>query len=223
MSNTRSCGIMGMLFLVIIACSSVSCAKKGMSEDELSTYVKAKESYLAGDYAKSVKLVDSARFTYGTGHQAFLLKAKCEFFGQNPERAEAILKKILKAHPRYAEAEIWLVRAILAQGRLDEAETAIERAMEWNPEDPRLLSLMGSVQQAKKEYRKAFEYYTRSTGFAEETGKDEIALAELYWRFGQSDKALERIRRARNLVAPESAVFRPLEKLEERMLKEQNQ
>lgn len=210
----------GLIFAFFTATLS-GCAKAGMGEEEISAYVKAKDSYILGEYDKAIGIIDSGRFSYGSGHQAYLLMAKCEFFNRKPASAATILRKLLKVNPRYAEAELWLARSLLAQGLVDEAETETEHAMEWNPEDPRLLSLMGSIQETKKDYQKAFEYYTRSTGFAEETGKDEIALAELYWRFGQIDKALERVQLAKSLISPDSAMYSPLDKLEERMKKEQ--
>lgn len=204
--------------LIALTC----CSRFGMDKEAITTYARAKDQYLAGEYDKAIAIVTEGRFNYGTGHHAYLLQAKCEFLNRKPDRAEAILRKLIRVHPRYAEAGIWLVRSILAQGRIDEAETEAERAMEWNPEDPRILSLMGSIQDAKREYQKSFEYYARSTGFTEETGKDEIHLAELYWRFGQTDKALECIRLSRTLISPLSVLYRPLDDLEERMKKDAN-
>ena len=209
--NARAIVLLSALAVIL------SCARHGMTDAEAQTYAKAKASYLQGDYGKAIATVEGGRFNLRSSHQAFLLQAKCEFFLLHPERAEAILRKLIRRYPRYAEAELYLARSLLAEGRLDEAQGVIEGTLRWNPDDPRILSLMGGLHEAKREYQKAFEYYARSCAFADELGKSEVSLAELYWRFGQADKALERVRLAKALVSPESALARPLGELESRM------
>lgn len=198
-----------------------SCSRSdAMNDEELSAYATAKERYFQGDYESAIQAIDGARFTYRRGHQALLLEAKSEFFRGHPERAERILRALLARYPRYAEAELWHARTLLAEGKTDEAEKAIERAMRWNPDDPRLLALMASLQKTKKDYPKAFEYSIRAADFADETSKAEILLAELYWRFGQNDKAAGRIGLARAMISDKSVLVRPLKELEERIVKE---
>lgn len=195
----------------------ISCAQRGMTDADALTYAKAKASYLQGDYDKAIDLIEKGRFNLRSAHQAFLLEAKCEFFLLHPDRAEAIFRRLIKLYPRYAEAELYLARSLLAEGRFDEAQTEIEGAMRWNPDDPRLLALMGSLHEAKREYQKAFEYYARSCSFADELAKSEISLAQLYWRFDQGNQALDRVRLAKAIISPESALSRPLGELESRM------
>lgn len=203
------------LFFAVTA--FISCAQRGMTDAHALTYAKAKSSYLQGDYEKAAELIDKGRFDLRSSHQAFLLEAKCEFFLLRPDRAEAILRRLIKRYPRYAEAELYLCRSLLAEGRFDQAQTELEGALRWNPDDPRLLALVGSLHESRREYQKAFEYYARSCGFADELAKSEISLAELYWRFDQGNQARDRVRLAKAMVSPESVLALPLGELESRM------
>ncbi len=212
MRHVRTIALLSALTILL------SCARHGMTDAETQTYAKAKACYLQGDYEKAIAAIDTGRFKVDSSHQAFLLKAKCEFFLLRPERAEQILRKLLRRYPRYPEAELYLARSLLAEERFDEAQAEIEGALRWNPDDPRLLALMGSLYEARREYQKAFEYYTRSGDFADCLAKAEISLAELYWRFGQASQALGRVRLAKAMISPESALARPLGELESRMI-----
>lgn len=197
-----------------------SCARAdSLSGAEIAAYAQAKRHYLQGDYEGAIASLEAERFTYGRGHQALLLRAKAEFLLGRAERAEPILVRLVKRYPRYPEATLWLSRTLVAEGKIDQAETTVERAMRWDPDDPRFLAVMADVQERKKDYQKAFEYRIRAVDFADETGKEELELAELYWRFTQNDKALERIARARAMISDRSALARPLEELETRLTK----
>lgn len=216
--SRRACSHHARMLALLAALTVLfSCARHGMTDGETLAYAKAKSSYLQGDYEKAIAIVEGGRFNLRSSHQAFLLKAKCEFFLLHPERAEPILRKLLKRYPRYAEAELYLARALLAEGRFDAAQGEIEGALQWNPDDPRLLALMGSLHEAKREYQKAFEYYARSGDFADELAKSEVSLAELYWRFGQEKQALGRARLAKAMLSPKSILAKPLGELESRM------
>lgn len=211
--------ILGIINIALVFASSCT-RDDSMSDAELSAYARAKERYLQGDYESAIQAIEEERFTCRRGHQALLLEAKSELLRGNPGRSESILRALLARYPRYTEAELWHARTLLAEGKTEEAERAIERAMRWNPDDPRLLALMASLQKAKKDYPKAFEYSLRAADFADETGKTEILLAELYWRFGQNEKAAGRIGLARAMLSEKSVLARPLEELEERIARE---
>ena len=214
---------LAVIRIVLSSClcfSFISCTRSSMLDDaEIDAYARAKRHYLQGDYEKAIGTIEEERVTYGRGHQALLLKAKAQFLLGRPELAEPILLRLVKTHKNYPEATLWLCRAYLAQGKRDEAGLTVERAMRWDPDDPRLLAIMADVQEFKKDYPKAFEYRLRAVDFADETGKEELELAELYWRFAQNDKALERIARARALISEKSALSKPVAELEARLLK----
>jgi tetratricopeptide (TPR) repeat protein len=219
----KSVKSLARIWIVLLSClclSFSSCARSSSLNDaEIDAYARAKRHYLQGDYERAIGVIEEERFTYERGHQALLLKAKAEFLLGRSELAEPILLRLVKIHPGYPEATLWLARTLLAEGKIDEAESTVIRAMRWDPDDPRLLAIMADVQELKKDYPKAFEYRLRAVDFADETGKEELELAELYWRFAQNDKALERIARARAMISGKSALAKPLAELAARLSK----
>lgn len=220
MKSVKSLARIWIALLACLCLSFTSCARSRLLNDaEIDAYAQAKRHYLQGDYERAIGVIEEDRFTYERGHQALLLKAKAEFLLGRSELAEPILLRLVKTHPGYPEATLWLARTLLAEGKTDEAESTIVRAMRWDPDDPRLLAIMADVQELKKDYPRAFEYRLRAVDFADETGKEELELAELYWRFAQNDKALERIARARAMISEKSALAKPLAELEARLSK----
>lgn len=206
------------LLVVLIA----SCRTKQLTTTQFQAYINAKNSYIQGDFDKSAEILDNEAFTVRQGHQALLLRAKCDFFRNDPKKAQDILQRLIRAYPGYTDAQIWLVRSFLAQEKFDEAKRTIETALEFNGDDPRLLQLMASIHESKEDYQKAFDYYSRTTLFADELGKAEISLAQLYYHFKQNDNALIHIKRAQSMVSDDNPLRRPLSALEKRISEETN-
>ena len=207
-----SCGICLPIFLAVV----VSCAP-GMTSRQVEVYTNAKKLYLSGDLVKALEAVSAENFTAKRGHQALLLKAKILFLRGDTDTPETILTGLIDEHPEYTEARIWLARTLLARGDPAAAESALTRAMEFNPDDPRILSLMGNTREILKDYRQATEYYSCAALYADDLARTEISLAQIYYRFGQRDQALTHIRRAQTLVSENSVLLRPLKEAEKRM------
>lgn len=207
-----SCIICLPVFLAVV----VSCVP-GMTAQQVEAYTNAKKLYLSGDLAKALEAVSAENFTTKRGHQALLLKAKILFLQGDTDTPAKILSDLVDEHPEYTEARIWLARTLLARGDPTAAESALTRAMEFNPDDPRILSLMGNVREILKDYRQATEYYSCAALYADDLARTEISLAQIYYRFGQRDQALAHIRRAQTLVSDNSVLRRPLKEAEKRM------
>ena len=47
-----------------------------------------------------------------------------------PDESEAITAKLVTRNPGYTEAQLWLARALLAQGKTEAAQNQLERL--WN-------------------------------------------------------------------------------------------
>lgn len=204
-------------FIAIPSIFFASCTSGQMTDAQLSNYVKAKTLYLQGDFDAVLKTLKVSDYSVSNGNQALLLVAKSYFMRYQPDKAEPILLRLTKHYPRYTEAQLWLIRSYLAQNKLDQAEKELALAMRFNGEDPRLMQLMASLHGAKKEYQKAFEYYTRVSDFADEIGKSEIELAQLYYRFGQKEKALYHVQRAKALISSDNVLSRALADLEKKI------
>jgi len=191
-----------------------------MSDEELASYLGAKGLYLSGDYAGALRLLGCEGSSAKRGHSALLLEAKCRFMQGEPEEARRILADLAARMPGYVEALIWLVRSNLALGRLDDAERELERALEFNGEDPRLLQLMGELSETSGDGRNAIDFYSRAASFCDELARVELSLSLIYGKYGQGERALFHLGRSRSFLSPESVLSRPLSDLEERLRKE---
>jgi len=196
-----------------------SCRSGGMGEDELEAYKGAKAHYLRGEYAEAIQKLGAGDRPSRESHQALLLLAKCHFMIGAPDKAERILVSLTERIRGYADAQIWLVRSYLALGRLDDSGRELERALEFNGDDPRLLQLMAELSEARGKGRDAIDFYSRAASFGDELARVELSLSLIYTRFGQGERALFHLGRSRAFLSPESVLSRPLSKLEERIRK----
>ncbi len=209
--------------LATVLCSGIlvaSCRCGGMGDDELEAYKGAKAHYLRGEYAEAIQKLGAGDSASRESHQALLLLAKCHFMIGEPDKAEQILVSLTERIPGYADARIWLVRSYLALGRLDDSGRELERALEFNGDDPRLLQLMAELSEARGKGRDAIDFYSRAASFGDELARVELSLSLIYNRFGQGERALFHLGRSRAFLSPESVLSRPLSELEERMRKE---
>ncbi len=212
-------GILTLCF----ACILLAACKTEMTQQQSETYIDAKKQYLAGNLAGSLETLRTDKFGTRRGHQGKLLEAKILFLQGQAAESEKILLRLLDKNPRYTEAQLWLARSQLANEKISEAQETIEKAMEYNPEDPRFLSLAGNIREIEKDYQQALEYHMRAALYGEDLARTEISLAQLYYRFGQDARATEHIHRAQALVSERSVLRRPLQELEIRMKKKEQQ
>jgi len=208
-------GICAIFLLALVAV--LTACSPGMTEKQATAYANAKKMYLSGELDKALETVSAETYSAKRGHQALLLKAKILFLRGDTKKPEKILSDLTKEHPEYTEARIWLARTLLARGEPASAEAVLARALEFNPDDPRLLSLMGNTREIRNDYQQAVEYYSCASLYADDLARTEISLAQIYYRFGQDEQALVHIRRARTLVSENSVLHRPLRAAEKRM------
>jgi serine/threonine-protein kinase len=84
---------------------------------------------------------------------------RCEYDLRNAEEEFRIATEI---KPSYAYAHMWYFTLLLFQLRLDEALEEIEKAMELDPLSPVISWNYGFFCYAKKDYRKALEFFNRA-------------------------------------------------------------
>lgn len=205
---------------LVILVTVLSCSSR-MSQEQTKTYINAKKQYLGGNLELARETLQTEKFGTRRGHQGKLLEAKILFLQGRTEDAETILIKLQKKNPGYSEAQLWLARAQLANEKPSAARETVEAAMEYNPEDLRLLSLMGNICEIEKDYQQALEYHSRAAMHEEDLARTEISLAQLYYRFGQDERATEHVQRAQALISERSVLRRPLQELARHMGKEQ--
>jgi tetratricopeptide (TPR) repeat protein len=177
-----------------------SCVRRGPTVEELKAYGEAKASYAAGRLAEAeAELLPLSHDS--TLPQARFLLGKTRYFLGRHEEAAAIFEDLGDRFPKYHEADIWLARVRLQQGKIDESEKIARELLSNDSCDSRLYYLEAMIRVAQGDLKEALGFLERSAESGEELAKSYFESARLYYRFGQDDRAMERLRRADALLS----------------------
>jgi tetratricopeptide (TPR) repeat protein len=187
------------------------------SEEEIRTYLRAKEAYRTSGYSAARRILVPLSRRNPRFYQARILLAKCHYMGGTYEPAREELEALLRTCPGHPQAELWLARSLHQMGETESAEKRLERLLARDPGDHRLLYLAGRLREAADDLPGALDWYHRAALAGEEAVKPLLALGRIYYRFGELKKAEEHLRRAAALVGPESAIDQPLAQLRARI------
>ncbi len=198
---------------VAVAASLTGCSAEKPTRADLDEYVKARDLYLRGSIDESASLVSRIPSRTRGFHQARLLEGKILFFKGAMADAERIFRGLVGRFPGYIEAQIWLLRSLQAQGKTAEAERLLDRALELNPGDPRLLHLAGMLRLGADDIDGALRFFRRSEDFAGELAQSYIEAARIQFRFGLVDSALADLAIAPALLPAESDLRGPVQDL----------
>jgi predicted Zn-dependent protease len=91
---------------------------------------------MAGDTQAAEKQLDKALQSAKDDIQTWILKGELELSLRKPERAQASFEKALELSPSSATARMGIVRAMLAQGKADEAAGHIDALAKGSPNHP---------------------------------------------------------------------------------------
>ena len=169
-----------------------SCAQRAPTDGQLKAYGEAKVAYASGTLAEAERtLLPLARGS--SLPQARFLVGKTRFFLGNYDGASSVFKDLGRGIPKYHEADIWLARSCLQQGKIDESDRIVQELIANDSGDSRLYYL-----------KEALGFLERSSESGEELAKSYFEAARLYLRFGQDDKAVEWLKRADAMLPRES-------------------
>ncbi len=98
-------------------------------------------------------------------------------------------------------AEYWFQQGISAkeQGNFDEAINDLKKAMDYNPDDPRIYAGLGMLHSLRKDYFQSIFYYNKALEISPENARTIVGLAIVYDEQGDSEKAKELILEALQL------------------------
>ena len=109
--------------------------------------------------------------------------------GNQPQRAEEICRDYLLAHPGSVRHLALLARSLAKQGRLDEAEAELRRALELGPEEAILHQDLGNVYLAGGRFAEAVETFRKAVALAPEAPLAHRKLGEALAALGQGEEA----------------------------------
>ncbi|HEX7154688.1 MAG TPA: tetratricopeptide repeat protein [Thermoanaerobaculia bacterium] len=107
------------------------------------------------------------------------------------DEAVQVFRKALKIDPKNTELVDSLVTALLEAKDFDNATQIVDAALEVNANNPRLLALLGRIQLARGDVNAARATLERGLAADENDSATREALADLYLRQNNSDRALE--------------------------------
>lgn len=222
-TNRRRVRLLRLIRLTILlpgSLAALSCVPVRIPEQLLIAYAKAKETYMRGDLAGAERELSAVLASRRGFHQAEFLLGKVFYFEGKLSEAQRTFTGLLKRNARYNEAELWLVRIALQQGEAQRAERRLEELLSFDPNDPRLLYLMGSLCQASGDVKNALEFYQRAAAFGEELAKAHLESARLYYQFGLPYWALQELQLCATLISDDSLLREPVRSLMQSVSKE---
>jgi len=182
-------------------------------------YSKAKDAYLRNDLTETIRLLLPAGHRPEASPAAAILLGKAYFFHANYSEAERIFQGVLRQIPVHPEAQKWLARIALSQGKGEEAERLCYQVLSLDPENPEALFLLGKARLSKGDTKGALEYLEKGKANLRKLAEIPLELSDLYRQFGLEKRSREALELALHLLAKESFLYRTvkqsLEKLEE--------
>jgi Flp pilus assembly protein TadD len=207
----RAASVIGLA--ASIAAASIGCSAARPSDADVDAYLKARDLYLRGSVNQAAAIVSHIDSRMRSFHQARLLEGKILFFKGSMVDAEKVFRGLTDRRAGYAEAQIWLLRALQAQGRTAEAETLLNSALELNPGDPRLLHLAGMLRLGTNDISGALGFFRRAQDYGAEFAQSYVESARVLYRFGLVDAALADLAVAQSLLPTGSDMLKPVNDL----------
>lgn len=189
-----------MLFL-FFGCSLT----QNPSEQSLKKYLEAREHYRTGNGDIAVQMIESVVKNEGKNFpQAQVLLGRMYFLNGENDKAEKALLPLYKRDSSNQEAGLWLLKTLINQKKLDEAQQLLERLLSRNPEDPRLLYQMARLYELQDAYSQAITYYAAVIDYSEEIAIAHLKRGEIFQKLGNTDKAIYELGRAVSVIPSES-------------------
>jgi tetratricopeptide (TPR) repeat protein len=108
-------------------------------------------------------------------------------------RSEEEYRAAISISPGYTDARVALAKVLLEQGRLDDAETELRRAVQFGPWSADAHYGMGLVANWRGRPRAAIPWFLETTRIDPAYFDAYLALADTYWKLGETKSAREEI------------------------------
>ncbi|OGR25279.1 MAG: hypothetical protein A2139_01195 [Desulfobacca sp. RBG_16_60_12] len=120
--------------------------------------------------------------------------------------ATQYLQKAIAADPRFVEAYVYLAKIWLGTEYLSRAQQTIDKALHLAPRNPQVLSLVGFVRLAFRDYAGAFQFWNRALAGYPKFGEAHLGLGIYYFRHRDFRRGLEEMLTA-TLLDPRVASY----------------
>ena len=196
-----------MIILLIIILTSCS---QGDSPEILTELKNAKSLYIKGETDTALSLLERIEEEKPDFIPALYLSGKIYILKNNPDKADEKWRKIIKESPCHIQAGKQLIKLCTNQKRYEEAEAILIRLFEFSADDPELLILAGKLRKSEGRFLEAIEYYSKSFLFEDRIMDAHIDIAEIYGRYGLSDKSELHLEKAAAIGGGEHELYEPV-------------
>lgn len=184
-----------------------------ITDNHINKYLEAKNAYIKGDLDSSIKITSLLKRKSSNFFQAQLLLGKSLYLSDRYNEADKVFNKLTEKYPQYLEAGLWKARTEIQLDQFDTAYDRVKNLLTFNSDDPRLLGLMGSIEEQKGELGRAIDFYQRASLYEEELAKNRLSLGKLYFRMGVYDKSYAQLMETKELLEKDSPLYSSLEKI----------
>ena len=183
-----------MIFVLVFLIFS-SCSRNSITEI-LPEMKKANALFVNKKYEEALTVLEEIEEENPGFSPALYLSGKIHIFNNNPQEAEQKFKKLIDKKPYHVQAGKQLLSLYIFQRKFSEAEEIFLKLAESSSEDPELFILAGKMLKSQEKYLEAIEYYNKAFIFEDRIIDAHIDVAEIYWKYGISEKARTHLEKA---------------------------
>ena len=148
------------------------------------------------DYGAAMAEFDAARRLSGNSYDSILATASLHMEMQQPEKALALVKKIMTDEPKRADMQQQLAALLFSQKRDEEAVRALNQAIELKPDWLPPYANLGAYHEKRGQTEAALAVYRKALAVAPRDLTMQLSLArvhEMAKQYGQAKKVYETV------------------------------
>ena len=187
------------IFSVCILLSIISCTKK-VDNAALLRYLTAKKEYENQNLNTALLEFTALNEDYNQFYQSRFMEGKTLYFLKRFNEAALVFADLLEDNPAFSQGRLWMARVLTASGAYDMAETTLLEQLAFDPTDPRILLDLSKIKAKQGNNAGSFEYLQKAKNFSEEFVHVYINLAKFYYQNDITDRALEELNTAVQLL-----------------------
>lgn len=218
-------GIAGFCIVGLVACGARGFSGADGRDRAEGIYIAAAEAYSQERYPEALEYLQESLRLDPNFYQARLLEGKVLFFLNRTEEAEERFAKLAARYPEYTEARLWNLRCLVisasaagpasaagsvaaagsaaaaglpsSKKKLEEALSALDRELSFNPTDWRVLYLYALLAGNTGDWEKRLSMGRRAEAALSDSAKVYLDMAITWHSLGLEDRAESFLEKAR--------------------------
>jgi tetratricopeptide (TPR) repeat protein len=187
-------GIAGFCIAGLVACGAGGFSGTGDRDRAEGMYIAAAEAYSQERYPEALEYLRESLRLDPNFYQARLLEGKILFFQNRTEEAEERFAKLAARYPEYTEARLWNLRCLVisassSKKKREEALSALDRELSFNPTDWRVLYLYALLAGNTGDWEKRLSMGRRAEAALSDSAKVYLDMAITWHSLGLEDRA----------------------------------